>query len=56
MLLTNLESGDKRLCVTATKVYIMRWRIEEYYRRQSRVEIGNIEKQALVGAVIGLLR
>jgi hypothetical protein len=32
MLLTNLESDDKRLCVTITKVYLMRWRIEEYYR------------------------
>jgi len=32
MLLTNLESDDKRLCVTVTKVYLMRWRIEEYYK------------------------
>jgi hypothetical protein len=32
MLLTNLESNDERLCVTITKVYLMRWRIEEYYR------------------------
>ena len=32
MLLTNLESDDERLCVTITKVYLMRWRIEEYYR------------------------
>jgi len=32
MLLTNLESHDKRLCVTITKVYLMRWRIDEYYR------------------------
>jgi hypothetical protein len=32
MLLTNLEIDDKRLCVTITKVYLMRWRIEEYYR------------------------
>jgi hypothetical protein len=32
MLLTNLNSDDKRLCVTITKVYLMRWRIEEYYR------------------------
>jgi hypothetical protein len=32
MLLTNLERDDKRLCVTITKVYLMRWRIEEYYR------------------------
>jgi hypothetical protein len=32
MLLTSLESDDPRLCVTITKVYLMRWRIEEYYR------------------------
>jgi len=32
MLLTNLESDDKRLSVTITKVYLMRWRIEEYYK------------------------
>jgi hypothetical protein len=32
MLLTSLDSEDKRLCVTVTKVYLMRWRIEEYYR------------------------
>ena len=32
MLLTNLDSKDSRLCVTITKVYLMRWRIEEYYR------------------------
>jgi len=31
MLLTSLDSHDKRLCVTITKVYLMRWRIEEYY-------------------------
>lgn len=32
LLLTNLDSSDKRLCVTVTKVYLMRWRIEEYYK------------------------
>jgi len=32
MLLTNLEIIDKRFCVTITKVYLMRWRIEEYYK------------------------
>jgi hypothetical protein len=32
LLLTSLASDDKRLCVTITKVYLMRWRIEEYYR------------------------
>ena len=31
-LLTSLESTDPRLCVTITKVYLMRWRIEEYYK------------------------
>ena len=32
LLLTNLACDDKRLPVTITKVYLMRWRIEEYYR------------------------
>ena len=32
LLLTNLKTDDNRLCVTITKVYLMRWRIEEYYR------------------------
>jgi hypothetical protein len=32
MLLTSLESDDSRLWVIITKVYLMRWRIEEYYR------------------------
>jgi len=32
ILLTNLSHDDNRLCVTIAKVYLMRWRIEEYYR------------------------
>jgi len=32
LLLTSLDSDDNRLCVTITKVYLMRWRIEEYYK------------------------
>lgn len=32
LLLTNLSSEDPRLCVTVVKVYLMRWRIEEYYK------------------------
>jgi len=32
MLLTNIENTDKKLCLTITKVYLMRWRIEEYYK------------------------
>ena len=31
MLLTNLKSGDGRLPVIITKVYLLRWRIEEFY-------------------------
>ena len=32
LLITNLKSDDKRLCVAVVKVYLMRWRIEEFYR------------------------
>jgi hypothetical protein len=32
LLLTNLAGNDTRLPVTIAKVYLMRWRIEEYYR------------------------
>jgi hypothetical protein len=31
MLITNLKSDDSRIAVTITKVYLMRWRIEEFY-------------------------
>jgi len=31
MLITNMKSDDNRLAVTVTKVYLMRWRIEEFY-------------------------
>ncbi|KGG81380.1 hypothetical protein Y919_01125 [Caloranaerobacter azorensis H53214] len=30
MLITNMKSDDKRIAVTITKVYLLRWRIEEY--------------------------
>jgi hypothetical protein len=32
MLITNLKSEDTRLPVVITKVYLLRWRIEEFYR------------------------
>jgi hypothetical protein len=32
MLITNLKSNDDRLPVAVTKIYLMRWRIEEFYR------------------------
>jgi len=31
MLITNMDADDKRICVTVCKVYILRWRIEEYF-------------------------
>jgi hypothetical protein len=31
MLITNLKSDDNRLAVAVTKVYLMRWRVEEFY-------------------------
>ena len=32
LLITNLKADDDRLCVTITKAYLMRWRIEEFYK------------------------
>lgn len=32
LLITNLKSNDRRLGVAVVKVYLMRWRIEEFYR------------------------
>ena len=32
LLITNLKSDDKRLGVAVVKVYLTRWRIEEFYR------------------------
>ena len=32
LLISNLRSDDKRLGVVVVKVYLMRWRIEEFYR------------------------
>ena len=31
MLLTNLKSDDDRIAVTVTKVYLLRWKIEEFH-------------------------
>ena len=32
LLITNIKSDDNRLPVVITKVYLLRWRIEEFYR------------------------
>jgi hypothetical protein len=31
MLITNMSSDDDRIAITVTKVYLMRWKIEEFY-------------------------
>jgi hypothetical protein len=32
LLITNMKSDDDQIAVTITKVYLLRWRIEEFYR------------------------
>lgn len=32
MLITSLSSDDRNICVDVCKVYLMRWRIEEYFK------------------------
>ena len=48
LLLTNLESEDKRLANTITKVYLMRWRIEEYFRfKKQQYELEDFRVRSL---------
>ena len=37
LLLTSLSNNDDRLCVAITKIYLMRWRIEEYFKFKKQV-------------------
>lgn len=49
MLISSLKSTDKRLSVIITKVYLMRWRIEEYYRfKKHQFEFEDFRVQSLV--------
>lgn len=49
MLITNLKSADKRLSVIITKVYIMRWKIEEYYRfKKQQFDFEDFRVQSMV--------
>lgn len=36
LLITNMKSDDDRLALTVTKVYLLRWRIEEFYGFKKR--------------------
>lgn len=48
LLITNLQSGDKRLCVAVCKVYLMRWRIEEYFKfKKQSFDFENLRVQSL---------
>jgi len=65
LLVSNMEYRDNRLALAITKVYLMRWRIEEYYRFKKqqfgfedfRVRSLNAIRtlQLLVSMLIGLL-
>ena len=49
LLITNLRSDDKRLSVTVVKVYLMRWRIEEFYRfKKQQFGFENLRVRSLV--------
>ena len=48
LLVTNLKSDDPRLGVTIVKVYLMRWRIEEFYRfKKDRFELEDIRVRSM---------
>lgn len=48
MLITNLKSDDKRLCTAVCKVYLMRWRIEEYFKfKKQSFDFENLRVQSL---------
>ena len=48
MLITNLKSDDKRLCVAVCKVYLMRWRIEEFFKfKKQSFDFENLRVQSL---------
>ena len=48
MLITNLRSDDKRICTTICKVYLMRWRIGEYFKfRKQSFDFENLRVQSL---------
>jgi hypothetical protein len=48
MLLSNLKSDDKRLCMAITKIYLMRWRIEEYFKfKKTQFDFENFRVSSL---------
>lgn len=48
LLITNLHSSDKRICTAVCKVYLMRWRIEEYFKfKKQSFDFENIRVRSL---------
>ena len=48
LLITNLNSDDKRLSTIVTKVYLMRWRIEEHFKfRKNQYDLENFRVRSL---------
>jgi len=48
MLITNMESESKRIAVTIAKVYLMRWRIEEYFKfKKQQFDLEDIRVRGL---------
>lgn len=48
MLITNLKSDDKCLSTAVCKVYLMRWRIEEYFKfKKQNFDFENLRVQSL---------
>lgn len=49
LLITNLKSEDPRLGVTIVKVYLMRWRIEEFYRfKKDQFELEDLRVRSMI--------
>ena len=48
LLISNLKSDDKRLSVVITKVYLLRWRIEEYFKfKKQQFDFENFRVRSL---------
>ena len=56
ILTTNLKSDDKRLGVVVVKVYLTRWRIEEFYRfKKQQFGFENVRVYLMKSRNFGLL-
>jgi hypothetical protein len=48
MLISNIHAEDSRLPITITKVYLMRWRIEEFYRfKKQKFDLEDLRVRSL---------